>query len=54
MPAAAGNGHGVEQLEEVEVQRLQQPFCGALASLQLGPLGIGRLGVAKDVIDAAV
>ena len=51
VPAAAGDGDAVEHLEEIEVQRFEQRFCGALRRGKLAPCVEGLLCAAEDFIN---
>ena len=52
MLARACDGHAVQQLEEVEVQRVQDGACGALCRGQPGPGVEGSLRATEDFFDA--
>ena len=51
MPARTGNGHAVQQLEEIEVQSIENRRGRALLRWKVGPGIECRLGTTKDTFD---
>ena len=48
--ARTGDGHGIQQLEEIVAQVVEQPFRCAFFCLQFCPVVIYLLGIRKDII----
>ena len=51
MPAAAGNSHAIQHLEEIKIEGFEQSVRGAFLSRQLAPCIECTLGAAENFID---
>ena len=51
MLAATGNSDSIQQLEEVEAQRIKQTFCSAFVWFQATPFIVGFLSLTEDIIN---